>query len=669
MSDPFDAAYDRAFDAAYDKAVGSAVADPFDAAYERATQSQGWQPPSMGPIPDGSVAAPTGLDTLDPARAALMASRPPNRPSWPERAANWLTGFRPTIPQTELDQYQQNARQAQNFAVQHPVVAQGIAGMAQAAPAGLQTDLSQAVAQNVPGPSGVAQRLAHGVGGFVGGAADPVQSEVAIATGGAGGPVLAAAKPVLARVTAVAGEGVSNLLAHVLSGATENGIAGAIMEASRVTPEEWLTNPVEAIKRIAATGAGGAAVGGVIGGVLGRTSPVGPQGLGAEAAGAKVAAEEMPRLRTDSGDARQFLREKPTRIVDTPEAVATPEVPTQTPREILADAGIPSRGTVIDQQRMQTDLPRRRESARPTAAETARERAGAPGAAELPSPVPALDEPLPAAKAVAQEPGPPKADSGDAPPPTKPPTAAPDAPEPTLRATTSTKNAAMEEDRLALGLGRINSPERMSNQQALDQARSSGLAQPKRVERLVAGIIAKPRTISNVEDAAMRIQAARLKMEARPIREKMVAAKDKAEILDLAAQLGRIQEEHDALSTALRLGGTEWGRAGQSRRVEINDDFDIVAIKSQAKAAKGSDLTPREASRFEDMASKLEASNKKVADLEARLNEERANAAIQHAKSSRPPRTKAVRDAAPRETRATLVAKTRELLKAGCLDT
>lgn len=238
-----------------------------------------------------------------------------------------------------------------------------------------------------------------------------------------------------------------------------------------------------------------------------------------------------------------------------------------------------------------------------------------------------------------------------------------------LNSTTATKNASMEIDREALGLGRINSPERQHDADMLRQAREQKLHEPDNANRLVAEIIAKPRTLTPTEDAGLRLRAAELKHQYKPLEERMAVTKDDAEIADLSAKMARIQDDFDQLSVATKLGGSEWGRAGHARQIALDSDFNIVAVKARAKAAKGASLTKAESAKFDALAKDLQAKDARIAELEKQAQEHAATEVLRRHKAERPTR-EPTRKAKDRTVeRAELVAKVRDLVARGCQQT
>jgi hypothetical protein len=245
-----------------------------------------------------------------------------------------------------------------------------------------------------------------------------------------------------------------------------------------------------------------------------------------------------------------------------------------------------------------------------------------------------------------------------------PPAAAESPPDPEPP-TTSARQAQMDEDRAALGLDTLNSPERRTWEAALQGARDEGI--PDRALRIAAEVNAEPRALSDVETAGLVVHAAKLKNEHKAAMRRVAEAKDPADVAAASAEANRIQDEFDALSTALRTSGTEKGRALAAQKLTIDQDLSLVAMKAQAKAATGRALTAAESAKIEALSKQMDEQAAQIAELERKLADQVAQRALQHARTRTrsKKRTKGDLDA----EFDTLIAQTKALLKAGCKDT
>ncbi|MFH1635394.1 MAG: diguanylate cyclase, partial [Chloroflexota bacterium] len=179
---------------------------------------------------------------------------------------------------------------------------------------------------------------------------------------------------------------------------------------------------------------------------------------------------------------------------------------------------------------------------------------------------------------------------------------------------TSARQADIQEDRAALGLDGVPSPERKGWQTSLQQAKDNGHVD--NALRTAAEINSKPRPLNDVETAGMVVRAAQLKAEHRGIQGKIKNATESSSIAILNTQLERIEAEFEALSTAIHKSGTEKGRALAAQKLTINQDYDLVSVVTRAKAKRGKKLTQKQHDKFEDLTSELERAQQEIERLQ-----------------------------------------------------
>lgn len=228
---------------------------------------------------------------------------------------------------------------------------------------------------------------------------------------------------------------------------------------------------------------------------------------------------------------------------------------------------------------------------------------------------------------------------------------------------TSAKNAVTEEKRTKLGLKAYDGPERRSWGAAMDTAVAKGI--PERSLDIASSVIAKPRQLSDIEQAGMVRRLMDLEIKDRDIRAKIAQTTDNAELLALAAEGERNLAEFDTITTGINKGGTEIGRALAIRKMMLAEDYSIMAVKTKARAnaAKaGHSLTPDQLKEFEAMADRFEGMTKRMEEAVGKLEAERAESTLKrHAASKRGVDPK-VRE----QNIATLAEKARTLLSQGC---
>lgn len=185
---------------------------------------------------------------------------------------------------------------------------------------------------------------------------------------------------------------------------------------------------------------------------------------------------------------------------------------------------------------------------------------------------------------------------------TEPPTAPVDVP------TTSARKAQVADDRTDMGLGELEAPVRKSFGKSLDNARAKGY-DGAWASREAESVIAKPRALDDEETAGMVDAMARLKNDHKSLLKQAENATDPAELSRINEGLKGIESQFDSISTAVRKSGTEKGRALASQKITINEDFDLISVRSRARANKGGDLTAKEDAELVKRVNDLEAEN------------------------------------------------------------
>jgi hypothetical protein len=184
---------------------------------------------------------------------------------------------------------------------------------------------------------------------------------------------------------------------------------------------------------------------------------------------------------------------------------------------------------------------------------------------------------------------------------------------------TSAKIKDVAYDREAMGLDEINSPDRKKWKESLQAAKDKRF--DRNASMIASEIIANPRPLTDEETAGLVIRMAELKSEHKQLLAKIKDTTDQAEIMGLSTLIDRIEDEFDLLSRAVTLSGTEKGRALAAQKLTINEDYDLISIKTRAKAAAGRKLKASEETKFEELTKKLDHTNNRVSELEKTIKE------------------------------------------------
>jgi len=227
---------------------------------------------------------------------------------------------------------------------------------------------------------------------------------------------------------------------------------------------------------------------------------------------------------------------------------------------------------------------------------------------------------------------------------------------------TSARKVDVDADRKAMGLRQIQSPESRTFQTDLDTAIAEGI--PEKAHRIAAEVIQRPRPLTDVETAGMVHAAVKLKNEFKAMQDKIQQTEDEAELASMIAESNRIEQEFDNLTMALRMSGTEKGRALASQKLTLSEDYSLLPTLARAKTAKGKSLSESEKARFQNMTSRLETMEARIQELEAEVQKSKADKYVRMGAAKKYNRMNLQEKDAELDT---LVTKARELIKQGCL--
>lgn len=227
---------------------------------------------------------------------------------------------------------------------------------------------------------------------------------------------------------------------------------------------------------------------------------------------------------------------------------------------------------------------------------------------------------------------------------------------------TSARQKSVDEDRKSLGLKEINSTSRRTWETALKQAKKDKI--PAKAQRIASEVNETSRPLSDIETAGLTTRMAELKNEHAEIQKEIGKLKDEVDIQTKAAEAERIEQEFDSLSRAVKLNGTQAGRALAAQKLTINQDFDLISVLNRAKTAKTKALSQKESVKFKNLTSELDKANKRIDDLSLEVNEIKAQKFVRRRRTATEFKrmTLIEKDA----DLARLTAKTNELLKIGC---
>lgn len=187
---------------------------------------------------------------------------------------------------------------------------------------------------------------------------------------------------------------------------------------------------------------------------------------------------------------------------------------------------------------------------------------------------------------------------------------------------TSIKNVATNRDRVAMDLSELPEPERKTFVSMIDEARAKGDSDPARVLDRARKINAdaKPTPLSDVESAGFTDVLNGLKNDYDATIKKIQNTSDPAELAKLSDDIDRIRNDFDEITLATKRSGTETARALVARKITIDRDYSPLSLRAEAKAivAKaGAELSPEQAKRIDELATKIKELEDRVAKTEA----------------------------------------------------
>ncbi len=203
-------------------------------------------------------------------------------------------------------------------------------------------------------------------------------------------------------------------------------------------------------------------------------------------------------------------------------------------------------------------------------------------------------------------------------------------------------------DREDMGHGPISQWSREETQtwgQVLTEAHAGNM--PAQASRLAETIVSQPRPMSAVETGGMVIRMTQLKNEHAEAMKDMAAATDPADIQFKSAEISRIEQDHELISRATALSGTEKGRALNAQKLTLDRNYDLLSVLTRAKAKAQRELRPKERARLEKAVADLKIATERNIELQIRLDNGTAQrsarrGASQYARMSPPARRSSI---------------------------
>lgn len=183
---------------------------------------------------------------------------------------------------------------------------------------------------------------------------------------------------------------------------------------------------------------------------------------------------------------------------------------------------------------------------------------------------------------------------------------------------TAAKNAVIDTERARRGLPRISDKIRRTNPVAWDEALSTLERNPSAGDQLVKDLEAKPRPVSDTEQAILLHRIVTLQ----------TAYNEAAELTNTQKTpeayeaFEKVRKALDQTYTANENAGSSWSAAGRFRQVLASERYDLVSLERAAKASKGgAELTPEEQTILKQQAKTIEDLNTKLEQMRKAMEE------------------------------------------------
>jgi hypothetical protein len=183
--------------------------------------------------------------------------------------------------------------------------------------------------------------------------------------------------------------------------------------------------------------------------------------------------------------------------------------------------------------------------------------------------------------------------------------------------------ASAAEDRADIRLPEFEQAPKEKITQWVKEAETSGKVRDART--IAQSVVDNPRPLSDVETTALTLRRKELRQSYDDTLDEISQGIAKGEDVSAAkTKLADLEEEWDTVTKAVQTSGTEWGRSGVARQIEISEDYSKIGLIKRAEAKAGRKLTDAERKAFEDQAAALTAKEDQIKALEAELKKVQA---------------------------------------------
>jgi len=225
---------------------------------------------------------------------------------------------------------------------------------------------------------------------------------------------------------------------------------------------------------------------------------------------------------------------------------------------------------------------------------------------------------------------------------------------------TSARKAEIAQKREEMGLRALNTPETITWNQSLRNAKEKGI--PDDALRLADEINITPRSFNDEETAGLVIKLSDLKSKYSKLNLENAKLTNPTDIKLKSAEIERLEEDFNRIHSALKKSGTEKGRTLAAQKLTIDQDFNLISVKQRARAASGNKLDEKQSKKFKAMIDRMDAKTKQVQQLEKELAEAQASGAVVGRRNKFQGMSTVQKDA----ELSSLVSKAKKLIDDGC---
>jgi hypothetical protein len=226
---------------------------------------------------------------------------------------------------------------------------------------------------------------------------------------------------------------------------------------------------------------------------------------------------------------------------------------------------------------------------------------------------------------------------------------------------TSLRQEDVDKHRKTLGLDGVPSEGRKTQLEALQQAKDGGFVEEAEAnaDRALNG----GEQLNRLEAAGALVRMTQIEQRYNEVRALLEKATEPTAIASLSEELTRLEGRFSALTMAIHRSGSEAGRRLQMQKLTIDENYDLLSVKTRAKSKRGKELTKKQTEKFEKLTKELEQAQLEIDRLTREVSEMMSNNFLKKGSTAR---YKDMNKAQIESERASLTSQIQQLLDEGC---